>query len=370
MTRLLLVTFDPPENIGGIEGRSRHYAVELRRRGHFVETASLSPGYLQVKRVEGDPSIVRLNSSTARLPSSLYTSISMVIKDSLSALLLVSGSITLYGLALSAYCRASGRRVVVFLYGRDVLQARTKMAEKILLLFALRLASVVAVNSRFTESILSRGNKYMVIYPSVDPKIREEATFTRREEDRPRVLFVGRLVLRKGVDLLLKAFKSLQVDMPDIEFDIVGDGPEMPTLKRLAADLSLGGRVKFHGALVGSELYDRFAMADVLVLPARSTGGDVEGFGTVFLEAGVFGMPSVGTRTGGISEAVLDGKTGLLVPEDDAQALEQAIRKLLIDPELRRKLGKKAQERAISEFSIDKAVDKLEMALSPPNGSD
>jgi phosphatidylinositol alpha-1,6-mannosyltransferase len=94
-------------------------------------------------------------------------------------------------------------------------------------------------------------------------------------------------------------------------------------------------------------------------MPSRQTATDVEGFGMVFLEAGFFAKPSVGTRTGGIPEAVIDGETGVLVPQDDVNALRDALSLLLKDKPLARRLGEKARERVLSEFSWEKATSRF-----------
>ncbi|MDA4127887.1 MAG: glycosyltransferase family 4 protein [Thaumarchaeota archaeon] len=363
LERILLVTFDPPENIGGIEGRSKNYARELRRRGYFVDVMSLSPSYPPTRALTEPGVTTRLNSSTLQAPSSLATTIRIVTRDALTTVLLVSGSLTVFGLTLMAFCRMSGRHTVAFLYGRDILVARNSVIGRVLLLFALRLADNVATNSRFTSGLLPKGGKYLLVFPAVDPRILDMTTATRLNDDSVRILFVGRLVERKGADLLLKVFGDLVTQIPRAKLDIVGDGPESGSLRDLARKLDVQDKVSFHGALVGTPLYDLFVLSDVLVMPSRTTKVDVEGFGTVFLEAGLFGKPSVATRTGGIPEAILDEETGLLVPEDDPRALAGALRRILTDQELRQRLGARARDRAATQFSLDRAIDALEKAI-------
>jgi glycosyltransferase involved in cell wall biosynthesis len=361
--RVLLVTFDPPENIGGIEGRSKNYSTELRKRGYFVDVMSLSPSYPSAGVLDPRDATTRLNSSTLRTPFSMAAAIRIITRDALTTVLLVSGSLTLFGLTLMAFCRMSGRHTIAFLYGRDILVARNSLAGRVLLISALRLADTVAANSKFTLGLLPEGNKYLLVFPAVDSRILALTTATPPNDGTLRLLFVGRLVVRKGADLLLKVFKELIAEVPGAELDIVGDGPEAGPLRELARKIGVEDRVRFHGALTGTPLYDLFVRSDVLVMPSRTTKGDVEGFGTVFIEAGLFGKPSVATRTGGIPEAVIDEETGLLVPEDDEGALTVALRRILTDPDLRRRLGASARERALNQFSLDRAMDTLEQAI-------
>jgi phosphatidyl-myo-inositol dimannoside synthase len=114
----------------------------------------------------------------------------------------------------------------------------------------------------------------------------------------------------------------------------------------------------FHGALYGPELWEMYAQSSLLVLPSRESADDVEGFGTVFIEAGSFGVPSVGTRTGGIPEAIVDRMTGLLVESENVGQLKDAIKRLLSDPDYLARLGRAAKARA-SEFTWDSSLNQV-----------
>jgi phosphatidylinositol alpha-1,6-mannosyltransferase len=268
------------------------------------------------------------------------------------------------GALLLVYCRVSHLRSVAFLYGRDILLARESVTGLILLNCALRFANRLIVNSFFTKSILPNGaTELTVIYPAVDPEILNLAMQVPRNEQVRRILFVGRLVERKGVDVLLRAFQESLKEIPNVELDIVGDGPEIASLRNLSRELLVEDKVLFHGALTGSRLYERYYLSDVVAMPSRSSTTDVEGFGTVFLEAGLFGKPAVGTKTGGIPEAIIDGETGVLVPEGDHHALALALNHFLGNEEMRARMGSRAHERVLSDFTLAQAVDKIEWAI-------
>ena len=133
---------------------------------------------------------------------------------------------------------------------------------------------------------------------------------------------------------------------------IVGDGPERERLERLAASLGIAQRVAFEGWQ--SDARDFLTTFDVFVLPSR-----FEGFPLVLLEAMLAGLPVVATDVGSVAEAVQDGETGLLVPPDDVQALNEALHTLLDDPDLRRKLGDAGRARAL-EFSPARMAREFE----------
>jgi glycosyltransferase involved in cell wall biosynthesis len=362
--RLLIVTFDPPENVGGIEGRSRTYATELSKRGHQVGLVSFSSVSPPFRPAQVGYISIRFDSSVLRLPPAMIATLRLIRKRTFQCVLLVSGSLTIYGLYLLTLCWALRIRSVAFFYGRDVLSAKKNVLRSFLLTCALNLADRIAVNSNFTKGTLPRGVfKVVLVRPAIAQEMLEAAKLSRSEESGGKILFVGRLIERKGVDVLLRALAELAIQKPDAMLDIVGDGPLKPSLQDLSRRLGVDTRVRFHGALSGSQLYGKFALSDVLVMPSRGTADDVEGFGTVFIEAGVFGKPVIGTKTGGIPEAVLDGGTGLLVPDGDSHALSEALLRVLGDQGLRTRLGLEGHKRAISEFTLAHAVDTIEQII-------
>lgn len=157
------------------------------------------------------------------------------------------------------------------------------------------------------------------------------------------LLFVGRLVERKGIHVLLEAFATLPRD-PAVSLRIVGDGPERASLQAQAERLGLAGRVRFDGYVAEHALADRFAECDALVLPAViDAKGDTEGLGVVLLEAMVHGKPVIASRAGGIVDIVRDGYNGLLVPPGEAMPLAAAIRALSADSGFTLRLGEQAR---------------------------
>lgn len=175
-----------------------------------------------------------------------------------------------------------------------------------------------------------------------------------------RILFVGRLVERKGVDLLVRAVALLRGDHP-VQLTIVGDGPERPRLEGLADELDLRGDVRFAGSVSAEEVRTLYRTSDAFVLPAvQDAKGDVEGLGVVLLEALTHGLPVVASRSGGIPDIVIDGETGLLVPSGDVQALADAIRRLMNDPELARELAENGGRHVDAHFSWERIIDSLE----------
>jgi phosphatidyl-myo-inositol dimannoside synthase len=344
---MLIVTFDPPTGPGGIEGRTVAYTRKLQDYGLHVEVAAISPGAAHSAEPYMGTQLVRFSSSPVQSSKTVSGLVKMLNRSTLDSVFVLTGGTTIIGLLLLAYSRVSGRRSAVFFYGKDLLQSRRRVVTRLSVVLSIILAGRVATNSRYTAGLLPLKPRrpIAIIYPGVDPTV-QLGTDGSGGNGFPRILFVGRLVKRKGADLLLEAFAPLLSPFPRLMLDIVGDGPEMSHLRVQASELGIEGAVVFHGTLRGERLWQLYARASMLVLPSRSSEYDVEGFGTVFLEAGIFGVPSVGTRTGGIPEAVIDGVTGRLVNSEDVEGLRGALIELLSNPAETRKLGEGARELA------------------------
>lgn len=179
------------------------------------------------------------------------------------------------------------------------------------------------------------------------------------DSDQGYVLFVGRLIPKKGVDVLLRAFAALPADLRQTPLVIVGDGPSRADLQQLATEL--GVRAEFTGQLSSDEVASWIRDAAVLCAPSkRAPDGDAEGLPMVVLEAGAWGVPAVAADHAGIRDALTDGHNGLLFPEDDAGALSQALTGLLQDANARRELGEAARTVVEQRFDIVRQTGLLE----------
>jgi len=174
------------------------------------------------------------------------------------------------------------------------------------------------------------------------------------------ILFAGRFVEKKGVAVLVEAMRRLDpANRPPLV--LVGDGPLGEALKRMAAPL---GRVEFAGWLPNDELRRRMRGALAVCVPSLAApDGDAEGLPNVVIEAMAAGVPVVGSRHAGIPEAVEDERTGLLAPPGDPAALAGALRRLVGNPELRRRLGSAAREVAAERFDAVGQSRRLESIL-------
>ncbi len=175
-----------------------------------------------------------------------------------------------------------------------------------------------------------------------------------------RILFVGRLVALKGPHLLLEAARRLMTEFPDLHVVMVGEGPERPRLEAWA-EKHLPDRVRFLGVQPPEVVRREMQKAWVFSMPSVPVAtGQAESFGMVFLEAQACGCPVVTFSTGGIPEVVRQGETGFLVPPGDVEGLTRALRKLLLYPDLRHRMGETARQWVVSRFDIRDQAKALE----------
>lgn len=179
--------------------------------------------------------------------------------------------------------------------------------------------------------------------------------------DEPVIACVGRLVPRKGQDMLVKAMPAIRALHPTAHLLIVGDGPMRADLVKLARELPHGA-VIFTGRIPTEELPAHHAAADVFAHPNRTRrlGLEEEGFGLVFLEAAGCARPVVAGDSGGTPEAIVPGETGLLVDGGDLSAVVAAIDELLSDPGRARTMGKAGRVFVEEHFDPDRIANRLQ----------
>jgi glycosyltransferase involved in cell wall biosynthesis len=228
----------------------------------------------------------------------------------------------------------------------------------------LRTASgVIAPSTAIRNELLQAGfssNKIFLLPNAVDVERFRPATPSERADaaktfgsalDKPVIGTVARLVHRKGVDILLHAFASL-IRTHRAQLLVVGDGELGDDLRELTHELGLDCSVSWVGLQADTSTWLR--RMDVFVLASR-----LEGSPNAILEAMATGLPIVATRIGGIVDLLEDGRTGLLVPPGDAEALAMALGRFLCDASFRAGLGSRARTRAVRDFSLSGSIARL-----------
>jgi glycosyltransferase involved in cell wall biosynthesis len=172
-----------------------------------------------------------------------------------------------------------------------------------------------------------------------------------RDWDKPRLLWVGRLVYQKGLDILFNALGGLS--LVPWTLTLVGDGPQRNNLEQIAIRREIVDRIEFLGWLPKDELLRHYRDSNLFVFPSRH-----EGMPNSVLEAMASGLPVIASDISGNEELVIPGITGLLVPPGDTNALEDALRDLLSDPVRRKQMGSVARERVENHYTWDQVARK------------
>jgi len=218
---------------------------------------------------------------------------------------------------------------------------------------AYKKAKKVICVSEFTErQILKRVklNNTVVINNGVDYERfsggRHTQTVPRKDADIKIVLSVGALKPRKGYHISIPAIAEVKKRYPDIKYYIVGGRPPEIYLN-LVKENNLQENVKFFENISDEQLIDLYYQSDIFLLPSVTENeNDFEGFGLVYLEAGACGKPVIGAFGSGAEDAIIDGETGILVPQNDVKKTAEAVLKLLDNPELAKKMGENGKKRA------------------------
>lgn len=238
-----------------------------------------------------------------------------------------------------------------YIHGLDFLESKTNRLKYKLLNYSLKHATKIICNSNYTKNVLRQSGiderKLMVIHPGIhanfeSKKLHKEEVITKYQlQDKFVLLTVGRLVKRKGHDKVLEALKELVQDNPNIKYIICGKGPERERLEALTRKFQLEEFVVFTGDINQNELEALYDTADIFIMLNRELKeqGDVEGYGIVFLEAGMHKLPVIGGNNGGVPDAVVNGTTGYLVNSTDIQEVVKTIQVLQQDKQLINEMG-------------------------------
>jgi len=201
----------------------------------------------------------------------------------------------------------------------------------------------VAISTAIADQI--SGHSFVIGNPYDEATFRLRPSVTRNKA----LIFVGRLVSDKGLDILLRALKLLQSDNLFPDLTIVGSGPEEQNLRKLACELALDRQVMFAGQQSGEELAKILNQHRILVVPSRWA----EPFGIVALEGIACGCVVVGSEKGGLKEAI--GPCGLTFENGNVEALAAQLRRLLTEPGLQNELRTNAEEH-LAKFQSDTVV--------------
>ena len=341
--RILLLAGSYPPETGGIAQFMRAFAEGLTARGVEVEVIANpvlpTGGYL--KRVDACRNEV-LRHTQARTFDRIVAS------------------------SWSPYAVALPPPYDIFCHGMDLLEPSGSLRYRVLMKRTLKQASRVLANSHYTAGLAAgfgaRAESVVVLHPGVNCEHFHPAV--QRNASRV-ILSVGRLVERKGFDIVIRAMPRILESFPDATYICAGEGPDRERLQELASTLEVGSNVNWPGEVNEEQKLSLDQSAEVFAMPNRiaDKDGSVEGFGIVFLEAAACELPAIGGNSGGAPDAVIDGVTGYLVDPTNVEEVATRIIGLLSNPNLRRKMGQAARQRVMKDFREDQIAERYLASL-------
>ena len=341
--RTLVVTNDFPPRPGGIQAFVHALASRLPA-DEVVVLASTWRGAAGFDAAQAFPVV--------RAPTSVLLPVPEVLRAARDLARAHGCDRVWFGAAAPLGLLARGlalERAVASTHGHEVGWALLPGARQLLRRIA-RDVDVVTYLGEYTRQRLSPalpGARLEQLSSGVDPAVFRpgaggcEVRSRHGLVDRPVVVCVSRLVPRKGQDVLVRSLPELRRRVPGTALLLVGGGPDLPRLRRLAAEHGVADSVVLTGSVPWQELPAHYDAGDVFAMPCRTrrAGLEVEGLGIVFLEASATGLPVVAGRSGGSPDAVQDGVTGHLVDGRSLAQVTEAVAALLADPARARAMG-------------------------------
>lgn len=257
----------------------------------------------------------------------------------------------------------SSSRLIITFYGAEFALADHIPFGRAMLRFIIKRADVVVAISNSTKrKVQELENVQVRVIPLTSPiqPTKKNAKYKNyNNQHKKNILFVGRLIERKGLPYLVDAINNIPLK-ENVHLDIVGEGPVSNVIQEKINSLNLSGRVTLHGRVSEKQLNKLYDNCTMFVLPAiTDKWGDTEGLGVVILEAMSYSKPVIASRVGGIVDIVKDNVNGILVPEKNSIELRRAILLILHNKRLRENLSRNGFKTVKHSFSWDNIIFQL-----------
>ena len=278
------------------------------------------------------------------------------------------------GLVAWAVGRLRGCPVMIYAHGEE-LTGWGRGGKFKAMRFALQHADRVLANSLFTRdtlvSLIGVTPEHVAMtYPTIDVEryrpglpCDDLLAGIGLGHGEPLILSVGRLQRRKGFDQVTRSLPGLVARGLDVHYALIGTGEDRDHLEGIARELGVIDRLHLLGHVSMEDLPRWYNACDLFAMPNRDIGGDTEGFGLVYLEAGACIKPVIAGRAGGTGSAVIDGVTGLRVDGEKVEEVEDAIAYLLTNPKDARRMGEASRERTAAAFTSDQRAEIIRQLI-------
>ncbi len=371
--RVLFITRDFFPLTGGVANFIHNLANEMGREGHTVWVlAPEKKGYKNIRAENYNICWCPVWRRLSSLPFIFHT-LRIALTRKMKKVFLGHFMAT-HALGSLILRLAFNVPYAILTHGNDLRYSSSTSVDKITANFLLSRATLVICNSRFTAKKLREKNysgKIKILHPGVDTNIFRPETDSSEIKERYHldgrkvIITVARLVDKKNVDGVLRALPKVIEYVPNVLYLIIGEGKKEEELKKLVDELKVNDYVRFLGKREHNQLSGYYCACDLYVMPSREEKRfrDTETFGISYIEANACGKPVIGGRSGGVSDAVIHGKTGVLVDPYNPGEIANAIINILTDDQTARSLGEKGRMRAEEELSWKNVGKRFEKVM-------
>ncbi|MFQ3200425.1 MAG: phosphatidylinositol alpha-1,6-mannosyltransferase [Zhongshania sp.] len=363
---IIISTQNYPPTAGGIQNYMHGLANALHQLGNTVHVICDAPTADRQAQFDsslpfsierfGGPKVLRRYRKARKLLSHLKkTDHAILICDSWKSLELLNTEKLTH---ISCVCIAHGMEFPAKLQRKKQQRIANTLSR----------AQVILANSEFTaqrvKAYAPDFSRVHVLHPGVTQPFQPSAKDLAAAENwcgehHPLLITVGRLEARKGQDKVIAAIPKLLCEHPELGYLVVGSGPIHGDLIASAEALGVSNNVKFCGRANDGERTALLQKADLFAMPCRAVGDSVEGFGIVYIEAAMLGLPSLAGKVGGAGDAVIDDHTGILCNGESDEEIYLSIKRMISDSEALKAMGQRAQHRAKSELQWHQIAQKL-----------
>jgi phosphatidylinositol alpha-1,6-mannosyltransferase len=373
--RIYFLACDFPPALGGIQKLTHGLSRALAGCGEAVHVfATAQPGDEAFDATSGVPTVRCHGGGRVRAAIGLGGALRRAVANGEERGVVVATKWSPEGHAYLMPGTSRRMPMVLMGYGREFRPERHRRMRGLAQRMIIRAAAGAIAISRYTKrQMVDAGipeGRVRVVPPAIDPAELLPPPDAGRAAGElgwpagPTLLTVARLVRRKGVDTVIEALPRIVAAVPDVQYVVVGDGPEKARLADLSRELGVESRVHFVGAINDRQKAACFHLCDVFAMPSRDIPSEPpEGFGIVYLEANACGKPVIAARTGGVEDAVEHEGSGLLVEPDSPTEVAEAAVQLLREPEAAQTMGARGKARVLERFAWDTVAPQFAEAV-------
>lgn len=375
--KILIVSFEFPPQPGGIGTYSFQIAKNLSNLGEDITVLAFSRHIKKKDILQFDNNlkfkIIRYENYYIKILNIIYRTFItfLTVKKNNYDIIYI----TYPPAGILAYFIKKIQKIPYIIVGHGSEFLTRNLLKQKIIRFIYSNSDLIISNSRYTSKLiihlLGKPVKIETIPLGADESLFDYQKYTFKDlkkkyalQNRKIILTVGNLLERKGHRYVLEAIVKIKQEIPELLYLIVGRGPYKNELLKMIKKLHLEQFVKMVGYTSTIDLVEYYALCDVFILNSIiDNQGNTEGFGIVLIEAALMGKPVIGTKNCGIEDAIDDNYCGLLVPMGDPDATAQALKKILMNSELAKKMGGFGYERAKKKFTWNKVAIKTQSVV-------